>query len=290
MLATDSNPFSKHSITQLGYIEKNTLAQLISGDDGILQIRGNRLENYVIYPIIDVLEDATSEFQVLILMNRLDAQSSKAFVSSLKKHLNVAEVPNTFYTAQQDKMVGLGPLLSSSTTPSIYAITPEMMTQLKNEGVIVPKAVHVMIVYEAEYVLRTPAQIESIRIALDEFEVCQVILAVHDATEDVLHAAEAFGFSDKTIVFSMDHTNIYTAEHYRFTEETMLESLLDRAVQFSKENAVVVLCHDAREAQRIRGQLAERAEMASRGEEIYFSCNRSIFSNSIANVYYSVDK
>ncbi|KAI1310258.1 hypothetical protein EDD11_003843 [Mortierella claussenii] len=258
-------------VTETGYIEKSILAQLISGEDAILQIRGNKLDCHSIYPIVDVLENATPELQVLILVNRLETQSTKNLMGSLQKHLEVADLHASVHTVPQDKKLDLE-LLAKRTLnePCIYITTPEMMARLKHEGVIRPKAVHVLVVYEAEYVTRTPAHIKLIREALEECEVCQVILAAHEGTEDVLQAADAFKFPEETVVFSMDHINIRTADHYRFTEDALLEQLLDRVVQLSESNTVVVVCHDAGEVVKMKDLLAERTDVhtAAKGPDL----------------------
>ncbi|KAG0000025.1 hypothetical protein BGZ65_004701, partial [Modicella reniformis] len=174
------------NIIEFGYIEKHVLPKLIAGDDAILQLR-IKLENYAAYPLIDLLDKADSDLQLLVVMNRLDAHSSKTFLSSFEKRMNVANVKADIHIVPLDKKLDLSPLSKNfSNNPKIFVTTPEMMERMKNEGVIKPKSVLAMVVYEAEYVLRTPSHVDIIRSALHNLDNCQVILACHDGTEAVL--------------------------------------------------------------------------------------------------------
>ncbi|KAF9359702.1 hypothetical protein BGX26_011650 [Mortierella sp. AD094] len=246
-------------ITRAGYLEKNILAQLIRGDDVILQIKGSKLESYAIYPIIEVLGDAAPNVQILVVMNRLDAQSSKNFLASLQKHLKVAELDITLHVVPQDS--DLDASHNTSNKPSVFITTPEMMTRMRAEDIIKPKAVDVMVVYEAEYVLRTLAHVEAIRSVLDETRVCQVILAAHDGTDDVVRAIDALAFSDDTVIFSMDHVNVRNAYHHSYTDVALADGFVERAANLSKEGTVVIICHDATESNRLRDRLAGSAEI-----------------------------
>ncbi|KAF9205824.1 ESCRT-II subunit protein snf8 [Haplosporangium sp. Z 27] len=249
-------------ITEAGYLEKNILARLIIGDDFVLQIRGNKLESYSIYPIIDVLSDANPEVQILVLMNRMDAQSSRSFIASVQNYINVTGLDVALQVVPRDPKFDLGRIKdSTSIKPSVFVTTPELMTRLKAESIINPKSVNVLVVYEAEYVFRTSNNVEAIRSFLDETHVCQVVLAAHDGTEDLVNAIESFDFPEETAVFSMDRVNIQSAIHYNYTDATLTESFIERAVKLSKEGIVIVICHDAIESNKLKGRLADSAEI-----------------------------
>ncbi|KAF8980982.1 ESCRT-II subunit protein snf8 [Entomortierella lignicola] len=249
-------------ITEAGYLEKNILARLIIGDDFVLQIRGNKLESYSIYPIIDVLSDANPEVQILVLMNRMDAQSSRSFIASVQNYINVTGLDVALQVVPHDPKFDPGRIKdSTSIKPSVFVTTPEMMTRLKAESIINPKSVNLLVVYEAEYVFRTPNNVEAIRSFLDETHVCQVVLAAHDGTEDLVNAIEGFDFPEETAVFSMDRVNIQSAIHYNYTDATLTDSLIERAVKLSKEGIVIVICHDAIESNKLKGRLADSAEI-----------------------------
>lgn len=247
-------------ITELGYIEKNVLHKLIAGDDTVLQLR-IKLENYAVYPLIDLLDKPSPDLQLVIIMNRLDAQSSRLFLSSLQKHMDTAEAVADVRIIPLDKKLDLQPLLKSSTKPTVFVTTPEMMDRLKNEGVIRSKSVLAMVVYEAEYVLRSPSNVDILRSALSDLEGCQVILACHDGTEDVLRSAEAFDFREEALIFSMDYTNVNFADHFYVTDSALVDAALDRAVKLSKTSLAVVMCHDGTEVNRLKDRFADSTEV-----------------------------
>ncbi|KAF9196936.1 ESCRT-II subunit protein snf8 [Haplosporangium sp. Z 11] len=253
---------SADGVNEAGYIEKRILHKLVSGDDAILQIRDHRLQNYAAYVTVDVLENASPGLQVIILMNRLNVQSSRAFLESFERHLDAAELSISLHVVPDNRDLELGSLAASvPNRPRVFICTPKTMTRLKMENIIEPKAVQAMIVYEAEYVLRTYGNMETISSALDTFESCQVILAAHDGNEDLLLAAKSFSFTDERIVFSMDHANIHSAQHFYYTEDSMTELVLDRVVDLSKENIVIVICHDTTAVNKLKNQLTPRTDV-----------------------------
>ncbi|KAF9364560.1 hypothetical protein BGX34_001171 [Mortierella sp. NVP85] len=246
-------------ITDLGYIEKNVLPKLISGDDAILQLR-IKLENYAAYPLIDLLEKPNPDLQLLILMNRLDAQSSKLFLTSFEKHMITADVKADIHIVPVGKKLDQD-TMAKNNLPKVIVTTPEMMERMKSEGIINDKVVLAMIVYEAEYVLRSQTNVEIIRKALNDLQNCQVVMACHDGTDDVLRAADAFDFHEEAVIFSMDYINVHSADHFYITENALVEAVLDRAVALSKENTVVVICHDSADVNRMKDKLVDRADV-----------------------------
>ncbi|KAF9174692.1 hypothetical protein BGX21_001474 [Mortierella sp. AD011] len=249
-------------ITREGYLEKNILSQLVRGDDIILQIRGSKLENYVIYPIVEVLGGATPNVQIIVVVNRLEVQSSKSFLGSLQKHLRAAELDVTLHIVPQDNSLDASHFTNStSDKPCVFITTPEMMARMRAEDIIRPTEVDVMVIYEAEYVLRAPAHVEAIQSVLDETQVCQVILAAHDGTDDVVQAIGALAFPDDTVIFSMDHVNIRNARHHSYTDVALSDGFIERAAKLSEDGTVVVICRDATESSRLRDRLANRAEI-----------------------------
>ncbi|KAF9113228.1 Vacuolar protein sorting-associated protein SNF8 [Mortierella sp. AM989] len=247
-------------VTEAEYLAKNVLAQLITGDDAVMQIRGNRLENYSIYPIVDALDNADIGLQILIVMNRLDAQSSKSFITSLQKHVEVAGLDVALHVISGDENIDD---LKKNTLnkSSVFLTTPEIMTLMRAEDIIKPEAVNVLVVYEAEYVLRASTHIGAIRSFLDETQVCQVILAAHDGTLDLVQAIEVFALEEETVIFSMDHVNIQSAYHYSFTDTNLTDDLVERAVKLSQEGTAVVICRDTIGSSKLKDQLAGRAEI-----------------------------
>ncbi|KAF8937874.1 hypothetical protein BGZ58_002023 [Dissophora ornata] len=249
------------SINTTGYLERHVLPKLVAGDDVLLQLRGNKLERYVMYPLIDLLD--RGGLCVLILVSRLEAQSSKNFMTSLSKYIEIAGLQIAVHAIPQDKNSDLD-LTAKSTPnkPTIFLTTPEMVARMKTQNIIKPESILALVVYEAEYVLRTRTHIEAIRSALDEFESCQLILACRDGTEDVLRGANDFSFSEDALIFSMDSLSIHSADHYYLTENALVDAVLDRAVELSKGDAtVVVICRDAMETSRLKDVFAERTQI-----------------------------
>ncbi|KAG0353003.1 hypothetical protein BGZ54_002472, partial [Gamsiella multidivaricata] len=248
-------------ITEAGYIEKNILEKLSAGHDAILQIRGDKLEKLSIYPLVDLFEKAAPELQVLILMSRLDAMSSKSFLTSFQKYLDIADLKVAIHVVPQELSLDLGPLSKlTPNKPTVFVTTPKMMRRLRAENIIKPMFVQGMVVYEAEYVLRTPAHVDMIQSALNDFQICQVVLSTHDGTEDVVRAAEAFDFSEDAIVFSMDRIHIDNSKHFYYTDNALTEIALNHAVKVSKLKMAVVICHDQTEANKLRDEFAERTD------------------------------
>ncbi|KAF9937206.1 hypothetical protein BGZ67_001548 [Mortierella alpina] len=249
-------------VEEAGYIEKRALKNVISGCDAILQIRDNRLENYAAYTLVDLLDHATPEVESVIVMNRLGAMSSKAFLKSVQRHIETANLKLSQHILPENVETDLEPLAKSTPNrPRLFICTPEMLEQLHTKRVIAPKAVQVMILFEAEHVLKVPSHVQIIKTTLDTMENCQVVLACHVATEDVLLSQDAFAFDAEKVIFSMDHATIHTARHYYYTDKSMTAALMTKAVDMSKKHTVVVICHGGSEAQTLKEQLSSRTHV-----------------------------
>ncbi|KAG0200405.1 hypothetical protein BGX28_006527 [Mortierella sp. GBA30] len=244
-----------------GYIEKRVLSKLISGCDGLLQIRDNRLQNFAIYPFVDVFDQANSEIEGLIVMSRIDAMTSKSFLKKLENHIDLTKLKVSLHIIPEDKRTDLESLSRSIPHKfKLFICTPELLGRLKDEKVIKPQAVQVMVVYEAEYVFRMPSHLQTIKSVLDEMNNCQVVLACHTGTENVLLAQDALSFDSEKIVFSMDHVHINSANHCYYTDKALTETLLNQAIDKSKNNTVIVVCHDMTEVARLKDQLSSRVQ------------------------------
>ena len=57
----------------------------------ILQIRGQKLDEYVIYAVIDMIDGASIEAQAIILVNQWEHQSTRTSVDSLQKQIKISE-------------------------------------------------------------------------------------------------------------------------------------------------------------------------------------------------------
>ncbi|KAF9952292.1 hypothetical protein BGZ72_006403 [Mortierella alpina] len=251
-----------NGVEEAGYIEKRALRKVIAGCDAILQIRDNRLENYAAYTFVDLLDHATPEVEGVIVMNRLGAMSSKAFLKSVQKHIETANLKLSQHIIPENVETDLGPLSKSTPNkPRLFICTPEMLERLHTKGVITPKAVQAMILFEAEHVLKVPSHVQIIKTTLDSMENCQVVLACHVATEDVLLSQDAFAFDAEKVVFSMDHANINTASHHYYTDKTMTAALINQAVDMSQKNTVVVICHGGFETKKLKEQLSSRTQV-----------------------------
>ncbi|KAF9576774.1 hypothetical protein EC968_003281 [Mortierella alpina] len=243
-------------VEEAGYIEKCALRKVISGCDTILQIRDGRLENYATYTFVDLLDHATPEVESVIVMNRLGALSSKAFLKAMQKHIEAAGLTLSQHIIPENVETDLEPLSKSTPNkPRLFICTPEMLERLHTKGVIRPKAVQAMILFEAEHVLKVPSHVQMIKTTLDVMKNCQVVLACHVATEDVLLSQEAFAFDEEKVIFSMDHANIHTARHSYYTDKAITSSLIDKAVDMSKKYTVVVICHGGVEVKKLKEQL-----------------------------------
>ncbi|KAG9322660.1 hypothetical protein KVV02_007927 [Mortierella alpina] len=249
-------------VEEAGYIEKRALKNVISGCDAILQIRDNRLENYAAYTLVDLLDHATPEVESVIVMNRLGAMSSKAFLKSVQRHIETANLKLSQHILPENVETDLEHLAKNTPNrPRLFICTPEMLEQLHTKCVIAPKAVQVMILFEAEHVLKVPSHVQIIKTTLDTMENCQVVLACHVATEDVLLSQDAFAFDAEKVIFSMDHATIHTARHYYYTDKSMTAALMTKAVDMSKKHTVVVICHGGSEAQTLKEQLSSRTHV-----------------------------
>ncbi|KAF9153435.1 hypothetical protein BG015_003412 [Linnemannia schmuckeri] len=250
------------TIDHPGYLAKNILGPLVNGDDTTLQLRGNKLQNFAFYAIVDVLDGASSEAQIVILVNRVTVRSSQMLAESLKAHLDHAELKVDVHVVPEDKILDLVPLAKSTPNkPTVFVSAPSTFTRMKEAGVIRPKNVHILVVYEAEYVLQTNSNIEAIKTALANFDVCQVILACQHGTTDVIKAEEQFNFTDDKITFSEDYANLHSAHHKYFVANGKNDELLRHAVELSKTQTVVVVCHDGQEAAKVREQLKDDVEL-----------------------------
>ncbi|KAF9435804.1 hypothetical protein BGZ76_005488 [Entomortierella beljakovae] len=248
----------------LGYSEKSTLKPLINGNDAVLQIRGSGLVSLTIYPIMDVLDLAVPELQVLIAMNRVDALSSKSFLSSLKKHLEVAGIDVALHIISNDKRPDFESFENLQEKPTIFVSTPDMIAQLTTEGIIKPQIVNLLIVYEAEYCFRVSDNVKTIQSILKSASVCQVILTAHDGTEELVKSIDTLEMSDDIVIFSMDYTNIQLNSHYCYQDDIAeTNRVIDYAIELSKEGIVVIICRDMTESNGIKDRLAGYAEILS---------------------------
>ncbi|KAG0277344.1 hypothetical protein BGZ95_006101 [Linnemannia exigua] len=245
-----------------GYIAKSIIGPIVNGDDATLQLRGNKLQNFAFYAIVDVLDNASPEAQVVILVNRTTVKSSQLLVDSLKEHLDHAELNVDVHVVPDDRNVDLQPLTKSTPNkPCIFVSAPSTFARLKEAGVIRPKDVHVLVVFEAEYILLSNNNIEKIRTALADFEVCQIILACQHGTVDVAKAEEQFNFTEDRIAFSEDYVHIKSADHKYFVGNTILGDILKYAAGLGKTQTVVIVCHDGHEAMKLREQLKDNVEL-----------------------------
>jgi len=245
-----------------GFIEKRALRKVISGCDAILQIRGKRLEDYAAYTFVDIMDHATPEVESVIVVNRLEATSSQSFLKSVDRHIETAGLHLSKYVIPEDVEIDLEPLSKSIPNKArLFICTPEMLERLRTKGVLRPKAVQTMILFEAEHVLKVPSHVRTINKTLKIMENCQVVFACHFATEDVILAQDALDFDSDKVIFSMDHANIHTARHCYYTDKSMTTALMDQAVEMSKKHTVVVLCHGGSEAEKLKEQLSSRTQV-----------------------------
>lgn len=227
-----------------------------------MQIRDNRLENYAAYTFVDLLDHATPEVESVIVMNRFGATSSRAFLKSVQRHIDTANLKLSLHIVPENMDADLEPLSKSTPNkPRLLICTPEMLKQLHTKGVIAPKAVQAMILFEAEYVLKAPSHLQIIKSTLDTMQNCQVVLACRVATKDVLLSQDAFAFDAEKVVFSMDHVNINRARHCYYADKSMTATLLDKAVDMSKKHTVAVICHGVAEVKKLKEQLSSRTQV-----------------------------
>lgn len=183
---------------------------------------------------------------------------------SLKAHLDHADLKVDLHVVHEDKNMDLVSLARSNPNKAtIFVSAPSTLIRMKEVGVIRPKSVHVLVVYEAEYVLGLNSNIETIKTALTDFEVCQVIMACQHGTTDVIKAEEQFNFTDDKITFSEDYVNLNSAHHKYFVGNGKTDEFLKHAVEFSRTQTVVVVCHDGQDAAKLREQLKDDAELVS---------------------------
>ncbi|KAF9912474.1 hypothetical protein EC991_010561 [Linnemannia zychae] len=245
-----------------GYIAKNIIVPIVNGEDATLQLRGNKLQNFAFYAVVDVLDNASPEAQVVILVNRTTVKSSQQLVESLKEHLHHAELNVDLHIVPDDRSMDLQPLVRSTPNkPCIFVSSPSTFGRMKEAGAVRLKDVHVLVVFEAEYVLLSSVNVETIKSALAEFEICQVILACQHSTADVAKAEEQFNFTEDRIAFSEDFVHIHSAEHKYFVGNAIFGDILKHAVKLAKTQTVVVVCHDPHEALRLREQLKDDVEL-----------------------------
>ncbi|KAG0048281.1 hypothetical protein BGZ83_006719 [Gryganskiella cystojenkinii] len=252
-----------YGVTGNGDLEKNVLKPLIEGSDTIMQVRGQRLDEYAIYAVIDMLDGASIEGQVVILLTQRDKLSTKTFVSSLQKMIEITEVPVDVFPIQRMNDIWNHPSAKlAPARPSIVICAPELYPRLIQESFIRIKDVRILMVYEAEFVMRGSKIEEYITKPLHDLQECQVILACRVGTEEVAKAAEMLDFDDHRVIFSQDYVNLKSARHLYFKDDAvLLEGLLKRTVELSKEFLVVVVCHDQGETNRIREKVEKETEV-----------------------------
>ncbi|KAF9420710.1 hypothetical protein BGZ94_009048 [Podila epigama] len=242
-------------------LTKCIINPLITGDDILLQLRGPKLLNYITYTLIDVVSDATPELQAVVVVNRLDAQSSKLLSSHLQRQFKQSETPAGIHVIPNDPYFDFGPLASAvPDKPRVFVSTPHMLPRLKEAKLLHDDYTHIMVVYEAEYVARTKDHIQTIKKFLETMKVCQAVLACQVMTEDVVKAGDELDFTSEAVVYSIDYENMTQASHYTFTEKATELAVLNYAIERSKECPVVILCFDS-EYQNLKGYLSSKTRM-----------------------------
>ncbi|GJJ76668.1 hypothetical protein EMPS_09027 [Entomortierella parvispora] len=245
--------------TGTGYLETCILRPLVDGSDTILQVRGQRLAEYANYSIIDMVDGEAKETQIVILVNRWDNQSTRLMIESLQKFIEISEVRVDVHFVRI--LEDAADLKNTFDKPSVIITTPEIYPSLIDQQVIRIRDVCILLVYEAEYVFRNARTEGRIAATLDRLSICQVILACHVGTKEIEKASEAFDFDDRKAVFSLDHMNLTSANHFCFADESLTESLLLRAIALSENHAVVVICRDVTETAHLKDTLEKKAKV-----------------------------
>ena len=217
-------------------------------------------------------DGAANDTQIVVLVNRWDNQGTRTMVESLLKLIEISETRVDVHLIRS-LSDGAG-LKNTFDKPSVFITTPELYPSLIDQQVIRIKNVGILLVYEAEYVLRTPSSEGRIATTLHQLSMCQVILACHVGTKEIVKASEAFDFDDGKAVFSLDHMNLTWARHFCFEDESLTESLLSRAVALSEDHAVVIICCDATEAAHLKETLEKRAKVVSDHTRLNFFFSR----------------
>ncbi|KAF9586365.1 hypothetical protein BGW38_006281 [Lunasporangiospora selenospora] len=291
-------------IPEASSAEKSVLSPLLSGDDVVIQVRGTRLQSFCAYPIIEALEGATADLQVIAIVNRLDSRSTKSFLRSLQEHvdkMNLRDIRVQVVAENQIQDLEVS-ALDVSAMANVFVCTPETMAKFRMTNVLRPKDIAVMVVYEAEYVLRNTSNTQIVASALSGFDNCQAILACHDGTKEIMRALDTLGLKGNSATFSMDYTFLHENLHYYYAEEGALDeneiclthTILERAVELSKKYLVVVICMDTQEVDAIIGYLNNRANIATvstfdsqkftNGILVTTNIVTGIFQNKIAEV------
>ncbi|KAG0348585.1 hypothetical protein BG005_011418, partial [Podila minutissima] len=183
-----------HDGTHELLLSKSIIGPLIAGEDILLQIRSSLLDDYVSYALVDIVsERAKPELCAVIIVTRFEITSTKRLLDTLAKKFEVAKLHVNQYII--DRTYDLGPLSEATPNkPRIYVTTPDMLPKLKEANLLDPDHTHVMVIYEAEYVMRNPRMVQSIKSVLEKMKVAQAILAVREVTDDVLHATGTLDF------------------------------------------------------------------------------------------------
>ncbi|KAG0098678.1 hypothetical protein BGZ93_010728 [Podila epicladia] len=250
-----------HDGTHELFLSKSIMGPLIAGEDFLLQIRSPLLDDYVSYALVDIVsERAKPELCAVIIVTRLEIMSTKRLLSTLAKKFEVSKLHVNQYVI--DKAYDLGPLSTSTPNkPRIYVTTPDMLSKLKEANLLDPDHTHVMVIYEAEYVMRNPRMVQSVKSVLEKMKVAQAILAVREVTEDVLHATGTLDFKADAVLYSIDHEHMKNAKHFYFSEPSMEEVVLNRAAELSKEYPVVVLGNDTGDITRLKDIISTKAHL-----------------------------
>ncbi|KAF9314820.1 hypothetical protein BG003_003761 [Podila horticola] len=250
-----------HDGTHELLLSKSIIKPLMSGEDFLLQLRGPLLDDYISYTLVDIVSgQAKPELSAVIVVTRLEIASTKRLLDILAKKLEVGKLHVNQYVI--DKAYDLGSLSkATSNKPRIYVTTPDMLPKLKEANLLDPDHTHIMVVFEAEYAMRNPRQVQSIKSVLEELKMAQAILAVREVTEDVLQATNTLDFKADAVVFSIDHEHMKNANHFYFSEPSMEDAVLNRAAELSKEHPVVVLGSDTGDTARLKELLGTKAQL-----------------------------
>ncbi|KAF9328982.1 hypothetical protein BG006_007919 [Podila minutissima] len=250
-----------HDGTHELVLSKSIMGPLIAGEDILLQIRSSLLDDYVSYALVDIVsERAKPELCAVIIVTRFEITSTKRLLDTLAKKFEVAKLHVNQYIIE--RTYDLGPLSKAAPNkPRIYVTTPDMLPKLKEANLLDPDHTHVMVIYEAEYVMRNPRMVQSIKSVLEKMKVAQAILAVREVTDDVLHATGTLDFKADAVHYSIDHEHMKNANNFYFSEPSLEEVVLNRAAELSMEYPVVVLGNDIGDIARLKEIIGAKAHL-----------------------------
>ncbi|KAG0268890.1 hypothetical protein DFQ27_005329 [Actinomortierella ambigua] len=253
---------------EFDYVDQMVLRPLVDGTDIVLQVRGQKLRDYVGFTLVDAMAEASPESYAVVLVNSLSSQSTRILTTTLTKFLRDAELSVDIKRFSDD----LAETVTANSQreegkPAVFICTADLFAQLAQEGVLSCSHHVLLVMYEAEYILgRWSVVLPKIQNGIKAAEPGQMVVAVMHGSTAVYDLPGKLNFRDDGVIYSADYDILHRVRHFFFEDDNVMEMVLNRVVEIGDSNLAVVICSDQNAVQQVQDLIKERVKVYSPGD------------------------